>query len=267
MIVLRAAAFNLAFYLSCLVIGIAVLPGIILPRGFMQGVGKYWSRYSLWLLKAIVGTRWDIRGSQRIPEGPAVFASKHQSAWDTLFFPAYLGNPAMIAKKELRLIPLYGWYSWRAGTIWVDRSRGPAALRGLVRGAREALDAGRVIAVFPQGTRTAPGQDAAYQPGIAALYAGTHVPLVPVALNSGLFWPRRGFIKRPGTIVVEFLEPIPPGLPRAEFMSTLRHRIDAKTAELEAEAGFSRAGEAGSSPTGPGPRREAEKEAVDNSVD
>jgi 1-acyl-sn-glycerol-3-phosphate acyltransferase len=267
MIVLRAAVFNLAFYLSCLVIGVAVLPGIVLPRGFMLGVGKYWSTYSLWLLKVIVGTRWEIRGAERIPKGPAIFAIKHQSAWDTMFFPAYLGNPAMIAKKELRLIPFYGWYSWRAGTIWVDRARGPAALRGLVRGARAALDEGRVIAVFPQGTRTAPGQDASYQPGIAALYAGTDAPVVPVALNSGLFWPRRGFIKRPGTIVVEFLDPIPPGLSRPAFMEILKQRIDTKTAALEAEAGRSQPAAAGALASRHDQRPEVKKETVDNSVD
>lgn len=237
MIVLRAAAFNLAFYLSCLVIGIAVLPGIVLPSGFMQGVGTYWSRYSIWLLRVIVGTEWQVRGTENLPDCPAVFAVKHQSAWDTLFFPAYLGNPAMIAKKELRLIPFYGWYSWRAGTVWVDRKRGPAALRGLVRGALAALDAGRSIVVFPQGTRTGPGQDAPYQPGIAALYGGIAAPVVPVALNSGLYWPRRGFIKRPGTIVVEFLQPVPPGLARAPFMETLAARIETATSRLEEEAG------------------------------
>ncbi|MDH3240109.1 MAG: 1-acyl-sn-glycerol-3-phosphate acyltransferase [Alphaproteobacteria bacterium] len=267
MITLRAAVFNAAFYLSCLVIGIAVLPGLLLPRGFMQGVGKYWSRYSLWLLKVIVGTRWEIRGSERIPKGPAIFAIKHQSAWDTLFFPAYLGNPAMIAKKELRLIPFYGWYSWRAGTIWVDRKRGPAALRELVRGARAALDEGRVIAVFPQGTRTRSGQVAPYQPGIAALYAGTDAPVVPVALNSGLFWPRRGFVKRPGTIVVEFLDPIPPGLSRAAFMETLQHRIDTKTAALEAEAGLPPPIAPEMPASAAGPRPAAVKDVVDNSVD
>ena len=260
MIVIRAAVFNLAFYLSCLAIGIGALPGIVLPRGFMQGVGKYWSRYSLWLLRVIVGTNWQVRGAERVPKGPAIFAIKHQSAWDTMFFPAYLGNPAMIAKKELRLIPFYGWFSWRAGTIWVDRKRGAAALRALVRGAQAALDEGRVIAVFPQGTRTRPGQDAPFQPGIAALYAGTEAPVVPVALNSGLFWPRRGFIKRPGTITVEFLDPLPPGLTRRAFMDGLKRRIDTKTAELEAEAGLSQ-------PTEPGARRDAAKEAVDNSVD
>lgn len=237
MILLRAAAFNFAFYVSCLVIGIAVLPGIVLPSAFMQGVGTYWSRYSIWLLRVIVGTDWEVRGTENLPQGPAVFAVKHQSAWDTLFFPAYLGNPAMIAKKELRLIPFYGWYSWRAGTIWVDRKRGLSALRGLVHGARDALNAGRNIVVFPQGTRTRPGQDAAYQPGIAALYAGLDAPVVPVALNSGLYWPRRGFIKRPGTIVVEFLQPVPPGLARAAFQDSLRESIETATARLEDEAG------------------------------
>lgn len=236
MVVLRSAVFDLLFYLSCLVIGVAVLPGLVLPPWFMQGVGHWWSRYSIWLLKACVGTSWEVRGADRIPAGPVIFASKHQSAWDTLFFPAYLGSPAMIAKKELRLIPLYGWYAWRAGTVWVDRARGPAALRSLVRGGRAALADGRPVVVFPEGTRTRPGEKVPYQPGIAALYAGAGAQVVPVALNSGLYWPRRGLVKRPGTIIVEFLEPVRPGLNRQAFMEALHDRIETATASLESEA-------------------------------
>ncbi len=236
MTLLRSALFNLAFYLSCLVIGVGALPGLLLPSGFMRGVGEWWSRYSLWLLEVIAGTRFEVQGAERIPRGPVIFAAKHQSAWDTLFFPAYLGVPAMIAKRELRLIPFYGWFAWRAGTIWVDRKGGPRALRALVRGGRAALAEGRPIVVFPQGTRTHPGEDAPYQPGIAALYTATEAAVVPVALNSGLFWPKRGFLRRPGTITVRFLDPLPGGLERAAFMTALATAIEGATAELEAEA-------------------------------
>lgn len=245
MILLRSTAFDLLFYLSCLVIGLGVLPGLVLPPRFMRGLGRWWSRYSLGLLEACAGTGFEVQGAERIPKGPCIIAAKHQSAWDTLFFPAYLDSFAMVAKKELRLIPFYGWYAWRAGTVWVDRARGPAALRSLVQGARAALAGGQTVVVFPQGTRTPPGADAPYQPGIAALYAACGVPVVPVALTSGLFWPRRGLVKRPGTITVAFLEPIAPGLERAAFMDRLRERIEAATARLEAETRAGAAAEAG----------------------
>ncbi|MDX1486096.1 MAG: lysophospholipid acyltransferase family protein [Alphaproteobacteria bacterium] len=233
---LRAALFNLVFFVSTVVIGVACFPLLIMPPAVMRGLGKWWSRHVLWTLRAVVGTGWEVRGRERIPDGPAIFAAKHQSAWDTLFFPAFLGDPAMVAKQELRWIPLYGWYAWRAQSVWIDRKRGPAALRVLVRGARAALRQGRSVVMFPQGTRTSPGASAPYQPGIAALYAGTDAPVVPVALNSGLFWPRRGFHKRAGTIIVEFLDPMPAGLDRRAFLKTLGDRIDEATARLEAEA-------------------------------
>jgi 1-acyl-sn-glycerol-3-phosphate acyltransferase len=236
MTVLRSLLFNLLFYAATLVIGVIALPLLLAPPAALRWLGKRWSGLSIGLLRAVAGTGYQVRGIERIPKGPVIFAAKHQSAWDTLFFPAYLGDPAMVAKAELRFIPFYGWYAWRAGTVWIDRSRGPSALRRMLAGAQAALDEGRAIVVFPQGTRTAPGATADYQPGVAALYAGTDARVVPVALNSGLFWPRRGFAKRPGTITVEFLDPLPAGLDRRAFLSLLGERIDAATIGLEAEA-------------------------------
>ncbi len=235
-IILRSLLFNLVFYLSSAVIGLAALPLLTLPPAFMRRAGAQWSRYVIWLLKVIVGAGWEVRGEDRIPEGPVIFGIKHQSAWDTLFFPVYFGDPAMIAKKELRLIPFYGWYAWRAGAVWIDRKGGISALRALIRGALDAVKHGRSVIMFPQGTRTLPGEKRPYQPGIAALYASVGAPVVPVALNSGMYWPKRTFAKRPGTIVVEFLDPVSPGLDRAAFLDALAERIESATARLEAEA-------------------------------
>jgi 1-acyl-sn-glycerol-3-phosphate acyltransferase len=164
---------------------------------------------------------------------------KHQSAWDTLMLPPLLGDPAVVIKRELQYVPFYGWYATRAGSIFIDRKGGAGSLRRMVASARRAIDAGRPVVIFPQGTRTAPGEptDAhPYQPGVAALYRELDVPLVPVAVNSGLYWGRRAFMKRPGRIVAQFLEPIPPGRPRREVMATLEARIEAASAELLQEA-------------------------------
>jgi 1-acyl-sn-glycerol-3-phosphate acyltransferase len=161
---------------------------------------------------------------------------KHQSAWDTLILPVVLGDPAVVIKRELLWLPFYGWYAARAGSIPIDRRGGAGTLRRMVAAAREAAAAARPIVIFPEGTRTAPGQRLTYQPGVAALYQSLGLPLVPAAVNSGLYWGRRSFVKRPGRIVLSFLEPIPPGLPRREVMRELESRIEEATAALEREA-------------------------------
>lgn len=231
---LRSALFNVAFIGWSAILGVAFLPLLPLPPAVMRRAGAWWSRTVLWLAGAICGIRYELRGLDNIPDRPCIFAAKHQSAWDTLFFPAHFVEIAPLAKAELRFVPFYGWYAWRAGTVWIDRRAGGAALRVMIRGALNALKGGRHVFVFPQGTRTAPGEDRTYQPGVAGLYAGTDAPVVPVALNSGLFWGRRAFRKRPGTIVVEFLPPLAPGLDRDGVLKALEDAIEPATRRLEA---------------------------------
>src|SRR5690348_2938702 len=161
---------------------------------------------------------------------------KHQSAWDTLIIPVLLGDPAVVIKRELKLVPFYGWYATRAGSIFVDRKGGASALKDMVAQAKVQVARNRKIVIFPQGTRTAPGEHGPpYHPGVAALYQALGLPLVPAAVNSGLYWGRRAFTKRPGRIVLEFLPPIPPGLPRRQVMAELETRIEAATDRLVAE--------------------------------
>lgn len=229
----RSAIFNAAFYGWSLILGLAFLPVLPFPSRVMRHAGGWWSGTVLWLARVICGIRWEVRGLENIPDRPCIFAAKHQSAWDTLFFPAYFIEIAPVAKGELRFIPFYGWYAWRAGTVWIDRRAGAAALRLMIRGALTALKDGRHVFVFPQGTRTAPGEVRGYQPGVAGLYAGTNAPVVPVALNSGLYWGRRAFRKRPGIIVVEFLPPIERGLDRDGFLDALEGAIEPATKRLE----------------------------------
>lgn len=234
--VLRALLFNVSFFGLTVVTCVAYLPLMVLPWRVLSGAVRLWARLVIWLLRVVVGLRHRVLGADRLPQGPAIIAAKHQSAWETIAFMALLRHPAIVFKSELILIPLWGWLVWRAGNIRVDRRAGSKALKRMAADARIALADGRSIVIFPQGTRTPPGRTRPYLPGVAGLYQALEVPVVPVALNSGLFWGRRSFLKHPGVITVEYLEPIPPGLDRKEFLRRLEHRIETATRRLEAAA-------------------------------
>jgi 1-acyl-sn-glycerol-3-phosphate acyltransferase len=232
----RAALFNIACFAWTAVIGTLGLPFLLAPRRAAMRFGRFWSRGVLFLLRVIVGLDYRLVGLDRIPPGGAIVAMKHQSAWDAIALPLVFDDPAPIVKRELLMLPFYGWYMARAGAIAIDRKAGAAALRAMLSAARQAAAAARPIVIFPQGTRIAPGVTAPYQPGVYALYQVLSVPLIPAAINSGLFWGRRSFTKRPGRITLEFLEPIPPGWPRRRLMQELEQRIERATTALEEAA-------------------------------
>ena len=234
MIRLRSALFNMAFWAWTALVTLAALAVIWGPRRWTLEVGRAWAAGTMLLLRALCRLDYEVRGTP--PAGPAIVASKHQSAWDTLIFPLLVRHPAYVLKRELLWIPLLGLCFWRAGHIAIDRSGGGPALRRLIRAAQRAVAAGRPLVIYPEGTRTSPGERRSYAPGVAALYRQLGIPAVPVALNSGLFWGRRTFLKRSGRITIEFLPPIPPGLPRREFMRELEARIETASARLAAEA-------------------------------
>ena len=236
MIWARSLAFNFAFFTWTVIAGTIGLPSLIAPRAVTMQFGRFWARIALALLRVIVGLDHEIRGLDRVPLGACIIAMKHQSAWDTLIPLVLFRDHAAVAKRELLLLPFYGWYAARAGSISVDRKAGSSALRRLVAAARPAAAEGRPIVIFPEGTRVAPGAHLPYLPGVAALYQALALPLVPAAVNSGYFWGRRSFVKRPGRIVLEFLEPIPPGWPRRRVMAELEQRIETATAALLREA-------------------------------
>jgi len=236
MILLRSALFNLVFYAWTALLGIVALPMVLAPRAAVMRFGAWWSGTVLALARVIAGIEYELRGAEHLPHAPAIIAMKHQSAWDTLAVPALIGDVAIVLKRELLWIPCYGWYARKAGMIPVDRGAGAAALKSMVRRAREIVAQGRPIVIFPEGTRTAVGAKRGYHPGVAALYTQLGLPVVPVAVNSGLFWPRRSFLKRPGRIVLEALPPLPPGLERRTFLSELQSRIETATERLVAEA-------------------------------
>jgi 1-acyl-sn-glycerol-3-phosphate acyltransferase len=231
----RALVFNFAFFAWTAILGTIGLPFLAAPRAAAMRFGRFWASGVLALLKVIVGLDHQIRGLDRIPPGGCIIAMKHQSAWDALILPVVLGDFAPVVKRELLLLPFYGWYAARAGAIAIDRNAGAGAVRRMIAAVRQIASSGRPIVIFPEGTRVAPGERRDYQPGVAALYQALSLPVVPAAVNSGLFWGRRSFVKRPGQIVLEFLEPIPPGRPRLQLMTELEQRIETATAALVRE--------------------------------
>ena len=233
---IRSVAFAAVFYGVTTVMAVLYLPLMILPRPVFHAFCLAWVRLMIATIRCVLGIRYELRGIEHRQRGPAIYASKHQSAWDVLVFNLIVPNAAYVLKRELYRIPLWGWYVWRVGSVGIDRSGGAKALKGLVAQASHLLRNGRSIVVFPQGTRTPVGERRPYLPGTAALYLGTDVPVVPVALNSGVFWPRRTFRKRPGTITVEFLPPVEPGLNRRAFLQELETKIETATNRLEKEA-------------------------------
>jgi 1-acyl-sn-glycerol-3-phosphate acyltransferase len=233
---LRSAIFNVLFFAwSALVLALSLPLGLV-PRGAMRWSAQRLTMGTLFMLRHIVGLTYEVRGDLSLLRQPVIVACKHQSAWDTFIFYLLARDPAYVMKKELMLIPVYGWLARKQRMIPIDRKAGAGALRGLLRAAETALAERRQIIIFPQGTRVAPGASAPYQSGVAALYGRLGCPVVPVALNSGCFWPRRSFVKYPGRIVLELLPPIAPGLPKAKFMAELERRIETASADLETEA-------------------------------
>ncbi|MEO5338156.1 MAG: 1-acyl-sn-glycerol-3-phosphate acyltransferase [Magnetospirillum sp. WYHS-4] len=234
--VLRSIAFNVLFFTGTPIWLIFMLVFMVLPPAGLRWAVRIWAGYMMFCLKWTVGLTYEIRGRENIPPGPVLIASKHQSAWDTAIFLLLIDSPVYIIKQELFGIPLWGWYARRYGNIGVDRKAGGSALKKMAAGSVAVLESGRSVVIFPEGTRTAPGARQPYHPGIASVYTRIEAPVVPVALNSGLFWGRRTFMKKPGRVLLEFLPPIPKGLERRAFMAELENRIETATDRLMAES-------------------------------
>ena len=231
-IFLRSLIFNVLFYLVLVVLCIVAIPTLLLPRGALMALQAAWADISLFLMRVICNIRIEFRGVEKIPQGPLVIASKHQSFWETFALVRFFEHPLFILKRELMMIPVFGWLLKKAGMISVERGGGPRSLLKTLKQAAAEVRQGRQLVIFPEGTRTAPGAPPAYKAGVAQIYVESAVPCLPVALNSGLFWPRRTFMRYPGTLVVEFLDPLPPGLPREEFMTRLREAIETATSRI-----------------------------------
>ena len=235
-IFLRSLVFNALFYLLLAFWVIVAIPTYLMPRWAILNIARYWARSSIWLMRVICNIKVEYRGLEKIPKGPLIVASKHQSMWETFALLQFFDQPLFIVKRELKWIPLFGWYLNKSNMIGVDRSAGGRALLAMARRAGEEVRRGRQLVIFPEGTRTAVDAPPHYKTGVAQIYVDCGVTCLPVALNSGLFWGRRQFIKWPGVIDVEVLPAIAPGLGREAFMATLRERIEVATARLVAGA-------------------------------
>jgi 1-acyl-sn-glycerol-3-phosphate acyltransferase len=232
----RSLLFNALFYANVTVQMIVALPVLALPHRVHLAFVRSYCRTSLWLLRTICGTRVEWRGLERIPQGACIVACKHQSAWETFALYVAFDDPTYILKRELMWIPLFGWHMRKAGLIPIDRGAGISALSRMTARARKELGRGRQVVIFPEGTRRPPGAEPTYKPGVAHLYAKAGTVCVPLALNSGLFWPRRSLLRYPGTILVEALEPIPPGLDARSFLARLQNVLEEATNRLIRES-------------------------------
>ncbi len=211
---------------------LVALPTFFMPyRGIIR-VAQMWGRTNLVLLRVIAGIDVEWRGLEKIPAGPLIVAPKHQSAWETFALLPLFDDPLFVLKRELQWIPLFGWFLIKGRMVAIDRSRGKEALVAMNERARIELSHGRQLILFPEGTRRPAGAEPRYKFGVAHVYAAAGVPCLPMALNSGLFWPRRSILRKPGTVVVEILDPIPPGMAKEAFFAQLQEEIEGATSRL-----------------------------------
>lgn len=245
MVAIRSFLFQVFFWTFSTLINLAYIPALLMDRRVVLNGQELWARVSFWGLKHIAGLDYEVRGRENLPKGPALYAGKHLSMWETVAAHVLVHHPATVMKRQLLMIPGYGWYARKAQMIIVDRDAGAKSIRTLIASAKARIAEGRPIVIFPEGTRRPMGAEPDYKPGVAALYGALDVPCVPVAHNSALYWPRRGFLRKPGKVIVEFLPAIAPGLKRHDFMAELQRRLEEGTNRLLAEGGWRGAGEAG----------------------
>jgi 1-acyl-sn-glycerol-3-phosphate acyltransferase len=232
LIFLRSLVFNVLFYAVLVGLAIVALPTFLMPARALLTVAGWWAKASIFLMRVICNIKVEVRGAEKIPQGPLVVVAKHQSFWETFALMPFFDRPIFILKRQLMLIPVFGQFLGKIEMIAINRSAGVKALLDMTRRARAAVRSGRQLVIFPEGTRRPPGAPPDYKTGFAQIYSACGVPCLPVALNSGLFWPRRTFMRYPGTLVVEFLDPLPPGLPKDEFIARVRGVIEDATGRI-----------------------------------
>ncbi len=236
MITIRSLIFNALFYLNLVVLMIVGLPTMLFGRRGVFALARLWGAVSVWLLETICGLRLEYRGVENIPPGAVLIAAKHQSFLETFALIKYAPDFAIILKRQLTYVPLFGLYLIVSQQIAIDRGRGRQALQQIAAAAKTVFAAGRQVFIYPEGTRRVPGAPPKYKQGVTVLYAETGVPCLPVAVNTGLFWRRHGFLRRPGVAVIEYLPVIAPGLDRDAFSERLESAIETACARLNAEA-------------------------------
>lgn len=236
MIFLRSLIFNIAWHLWTAIVCLLLIVTFMMPYRILLICVRVWLENITWLEKHVLGISYEVLGLEHVPAGTCIIAAKHQSAWETFKLHMLFYDPAIVLKKELLEIPLWGRYLARSGMIPIDRAAGTKALITMREAAHKAADQGRKIIIFPQGTRVPPGEDRPYKSGIVSIYKELNLPVIPMALNSGLCWPKGSFLKKPGKITIEFLPPIPAGLPREEFMTRLKDELETASNRLLSKA-------------------------------
>ncbi|MBL8590898.1 MAG: 1-acyl-sn-glycerol-3-phosphate acyltransferase [Methylobacteriaceae bacterium] len=236
MLALRSLVFNVAFYVNLIAAMLVGLPTMLMGRRAVMSLARYWGRSSIWLARLICGLDVEYRGVSNIPKGAILIAPKHQSIWETFGLLEFFDDFSFVLKRELTWIPFFGWYLLAAEQIAINRSQGSSALAQVSAAAQRLFAEGRQVYIFPEGTRRPVGAPPAYKYGVAQVYASTGVKCLPVALNAGLFWPRRSFLRKPGKILVEFLPVIEPGLDARSFLAELTERLESATDRLVAES-------------------------------
>jgi 1-acyl-sn-glycerol-3-phosphate acyltransferase len=229
---IRSLIFIALFYLWSILTVVAILPLLLAPGRWMLPVVRFWARVTMALVRIVCGVRVEFRGLEHLPSGASLIAAKHQCMFDTIAPVTLFANPAYVMRDSLLKIPFYGWYAVKSGMIPINRDGRAGALRAMLSLAKTRVRESRQIVIFPEGTRTAPGRTGEYKPGVAALYRVLGLPCTPMATNSGVHWPAHGFLRRPGLVVYEFLEPLPPGLERDEFMRLLKERLEVASRAL-----------------------------------
>ncbi|MEP3277865.1 MAG: 1-acyl-sn-glycerol-3-phosphate acyltransferase [Stappiaceae bacterium] len=237
MLTIRSVIFNVCFYIFIVVAMITTLPfALVLPRKYGWQVVRFWGIGSLWLARVICNMKVEFRGEENIPDGGFLIASKHQSTWETFALVPQFSDPTFILKQELMWLPLFGWYAAKMRMIPVNRRKGQKAVPAMLEKAAIAIEEKRQILIFPEGTRRPVRAVPSYRYGIVRLYKELNAPVLPIALNSGVFWPRRSFKRYPGTVIVEYLPPIEPGLEPDVFFKKLQEVTEDATERLLLEA-------------------------------
>ena len=226
MMTLRSLLFVVWIYLTMAIIAFVCLPFIIFSRRVAVEAVRFWIKSTRLSLRIFCGIKTEIRGVENIPDGPLIWASKHQSMYDAFVPWLVLDHPAIVIKKELLWYPVFGWYAWRTDMIAIDRAGGSKTLRNMINASRKRMTENRQLLIFPEGTRQAPGAPPKYRPGVFGMYHELDLPIVPVATNIGLCWPRRGFRRRSGTVVIDILPVIATGMQKKAFMEKLEGAIE-----------------------------------------
>lgn len=238
MIFIRSLLYNLFYLLWTAFACIWLLWTLPLPRKALMVQLNVYFTVIYWLQKYVIGLDYETRGWEKLPkDGAFILASKHQSMYETQILPHLMNDPAIILKQELMWVPFWGWYAWKIGHVAVDRGNRSKAMKSIYRGVERIKKEQRPLVIFPQGTRVKPGVYVPYKYGIAQIYRENKMTIVPMAINSGLYWGRNSFIKKPGKVILEVLDPIEPGMPPKQMMEKLEEMIEEASNRISAEAG------------------------------